>query len=412
MLRLAKGRQSFPAAHVTDIAGRVRDEIARCAAPIPEGAPIAIAVGSRGIARLQEIVRAAVAAVRERGGDPFVVPAMGSHGGATAAGQREVLASYGITEREGGVPVRSSMDVVELPRGDAPCRVFTDRLASEARGTILINRVKPHTDFHGEHESGLVKMAVIGLGKHAQALEVHRHGTKGLREFIPLIARQVFAHGNILLGVGVVENAHHEVAEIRAALPGELFDADRSLLTRARALMPRLPAEAIDVLIVDELGKDVSGTGLDTNIIGRIYIKGDAEPQSPVIKAIVVCDLTEASHGNALGMGLADVVTRRLYEKVDLAAVAQNVVTSTFFERGKMPLVASTDRQAYEWAIRTCGPADPDDLRVLRIRNTLHIEEFWASEPLWRCIAGRPAVRRIDATAAPAFDGTGSLRPF
>jgi hypothetical protein len=337
---------------------------------------------------------------------------MGSHGGATADGQREVLASYGITESETGAPVRSSMEVLELPRGDAPCRVFMDRLASEAAGTILINRVKPHTDYHGEHESGLVKMSVIGLGKHAQALEVHRHGTKGLREFIPVVARQVLRHGNILLGLGLVENAYHDLAEVRGALPGELFEVDRALLARARQLMPRLPAEDIDVLIVDELGKDVSGTGLDTNIIGRIYIRGDAEPQSPRIKAIVVCDLTEASHGNALGMGLADVVTRRLYEKVDLAAVAQNVITSTFLERGKMPLVAPTDREAYEWAVRACGPIAAEDLKVLRVRSTLRLEEFLASPALWSRIDGRPDVTRAGGDGTAAFDEAGSLLPF
>ncbi len=412
MLQLARGRQRFAADRLSDAAAQVRAEIQRCAPVIRRGAPIAIAVGSRGIARLQEVVRATVGAVRERGGDPFIVPAMGSHGGATAEGQCEVLAGYGISETEVGAPVRSSMEVVELPRGQAPCRVFMDRLAREAEGTILLNRVKPHTDYHGEHESGLVKMAVIGLGKHAQALEIHRHGTTGLREHIPAVARQVLAAGNVLLGIGLVENAHHELAEIRAALPSQLFDVDRALLARARALMPRLPAEAIDILIVDELGKDISGTGLDTNVIGRLAIKGDPEPRSPQVKAIVVCDLTEASHGNALGMGLADVITRRLYDKIDLAAVAENVVTSTFFERGKIPLVAPTDRQAFEWAIRACGPVDAGALRVLRVRNTLHLEEFHASEALWRDLQDRPGVERLEAAAQPAFDPSGSLRPF
>jgi hypothetical protein len=412
MLRLAKGRQSFPADHVADPGAVVRAEIARVGLSFERGTPIAIAVGSRGIARLREVVTATVAAVRERGGEPFIIPAMGSHGGATADGQREVLASYGVTEEATGAPVRSSMDVVELPRGDAPCRVFMDRLASQAAGTILINRVKPHTDYHGPHESGLVKMSVIGLGKHAQALEVHRHGTRGLREFIPVVSRQVVAHGNLVLGIGLVENAYHELAEIRAARPQELAAVDGSLLERARTLMPRLPADDIDVLIVDELGKDVSGTGLDTNIIGRMYIKGDAEPASPRIKAIVVCDLTEASHGNALGMGLADVITRRLYDKVDLAAVAQNVITSTFLERGKMPLVAPNDRSAFEWAVRACGPIEPDDLRVLRVRSTLHLEQFQASERLWGDIAGRPAIARVENACSPAFDERGALRPL
>jgi hypothetical protein len=304
------------------------------------------------------------------------------------------------------------MEVIELPRGDAPCRVFMDRLASQAAGTILVNRVKPHTDYHGPHESGLVKMAVIGLGKHAQALEVHRHGTRGLREFIPAVARQVLRHGNVLLGIGLVENGHHELAEIRAATPVELFEVDRELLERARALLPRLPAEDIDVLIVDELGKDVSGTGLDTNIIGRIGIKGDPEPSSPRIRAIVVCDLTEASHGNALGVGLADVITRRLYDKIDLGALAQNVITSTFLERGKIPLVAPTDREACEWALRSCGPIAETDLKILRVHSTLAVGEFGASEALWRLLAARPGVDRIEARASDAFDASGTLRPL
>jgi hypothetical protein len=337
---------------------------------------------------------------------------MGSHGGATAEGQEAVLASYGITKEGVGAPVRSSMEVVQLPQGDCPCPVFMDRLASEATGTIVVNRIKPHTDFHGPTESGLVKLITIGLGKHRQALEVHRAGVRGLREYIPACAGRILAEGNILLGVGIIENALHQTHIVRAIPATGIFEEEKRLLPLARELMGRLPAEELDILVVDVFGKDVSGTGMDTNVIGRMRIAGEPEPDSPRITAIVVTDLTDESNGNALGMGLADFITRRVYEKIDFTSTMENAVTGTFIERAKIPLVADTAREAIEQAMRLCRFRDPESLRVLRIHSTLELADFYASLPLWAEISGRMDVEQVTKDLFDLTDGNGELVPF
>ncbi len=368
------------------------------------GARIAVAVGSRGIANLVRIVGAAVRELSARGARPFILPAMGSHGGATAEGQREVLAGYGITEAAVGAPVVSSMDVVELPSGADGPRLFMARDAWESDGVLLVNRVKPHTDFHGSHESGLVKMAVIGLGKQTQALEIHSYGVSGLRERLLPAARAVLETGKILGGLGIVENPREETAVLRLASAAGLVETDRELLARARGLQPRLPIDDLDVLLVDEMGKDISGVGMDSNIIGRIRVRGQEEPDRPRIASIAVFDLTEASHGNALGVGLADVITRRLRDKIDFRATAENVVTSGFLERGKIPLTAETGRRAVEIALRGASVRDAAAARILRIRNTLALEEMWASDALVGELAGREVVE-VTGERAPLLSG-------
>ncbi len=410
--KVLKARQVITQSCLADPEGTTRSEVLSTLPAIVRGDPIAIAVGSRGIKDLSLIVRGIVVAVVSRGGRPFIVPAMGSHGGATAEGQEAVLASYGITEEGVGAPVRSSMEVVELPQGDCPCPVFMDRLASEAAGTIVVNRIKPHTDFHGPTESGLVKLITIGLGKHRQAMEVHRAGVRGLREHIPACAGRVLAEGNILIGVGIVENALHQTHMVRAVPAAGIFEEEKRLLPLARSLMGRLPAEELDILVVDMFGKDVSGTGMDTNVIGRMRIAGEAEPDSPRIAAILLTDLTDESHGNALGMGLADFITRRVYEKIDFASTMENAVTGTFIERAKMPLVADTARQAIEQAMKFCRFRDLKDLRVLRIRSTLELADFYASQPLWAEISGRADVEQVAEDLVELTDGTGELAPF
>ena len=406
-LSLTKIVRHFPGSGIRDLEAAVagefsrRDSMFRAFRP---GARIAVAVGSRGIANLAPIVRAVVRELTDRGARPFIVPAMGSHGGATAEGQREVLAGYGIIEAGIGAPVVSSLDVVELTVAPDGTRVYMARDAWGSDGVLLVNRVKPHTDFHGPHESGLLKMAVIGLGKRTQALEIHSHGVAGLRERILPAARVVLGTGKILGGLGIVENAREET-EILRLVPGEdLVRADRELLERARGLQPGLPVEDLDVLLVDEMGKDVSGVGMDSGVIGRIRVRGQEEPDRPRISSIAVFDLTEASHGNALGVGLADVVTRRLRDKVDLGATLENVVTSGFLERGKIPLAAETDRAAVEIALRGASVRDLSRARILRIQNTLRLEELWASDALLAELAGREGVE-ITGERAPLLDG-------
>jgi len=404
-------RQRFATEHVEDVSSAVRGELAGCGVGVRKGASIAIAVGSRGIANLVAIVRETVDWVRSQGGEPFIVPAMGSHGGATAEGQRQVLEQYGVTETAVGAPIRSSMAVVELDRGDLEVPVYFDAEASRSDGTIVINRIKPHTSFHGRYESGLMKMIAIGLGKHAQALAIHRFGLEGLRELTPRVARQVLGQGMILLGLGVVENACDETLKVRALPAAAIPDEEPGLLELARANMPRLPVDELDILIVDEIGKNISGLGLDPNVVGRLGIRGQPEPTRPRIALIVVRELTDESRGNAVGMGLADIITRRLFAKIDFTATYENAMTSTFTERAKVPMIAETDRQAIQFAAQVLRGTAPAGLRIMRIRNTLHLEEMLLSPAVLDNLGGRSDVEVL-GPAGPWFDERGWMRPI
>lgn len=405
---LVRIRRRFADTHVADVAGAVRAELDDCRVTLPAGAPIAIAVGSRGIDNLVDVVRETVAWVKRRGGQPFIVPAMGSHGGATAAGQRRLIEHYGVTESAVGAPIRSSMAVIELDRGDVGIPVYFDSEAAKAFGTILINRIKPHTSFHGRYESGLMKMIAIGLGKHEQARAIHRYGLQGLRELMPRVADQVLRQGRILLGVALVENAYDKTLLVKAIPGASIPDEEPPLLEIARTNLPRLPIEDIDVLVVDEMGKNISGLGVDPNVIGRLRIRGQPELTSPRIAIIVVRSLTVDSQGNANGMGLADIVTRRLFDRVDLKATYENALTTTFIERARIPLIAETDREAMEFALQALGGADPEDLRIVRIRNTLHLEELLVSPAVVMTVRSQPDIEVADP-AGPWFDETGSM---
>lgn len=410
-LQLLKIHQQVRPESVQDIDRALRGERALAELRVRPGARLAVAVGSRGIANLERIVKSTVEILREKGAQPFIVPAMGSHGGATADGQTELLASFAITESNVGCPIRSSMEVVSLPRGKCDIDLCMDRQAYESDGIILINRIKPHTDFHGQYESGLVKMAVIGLGKERQAFAIHRHGVRGLKELVPRSAVEVLATGKILLGLAILENACDETMRILALPASEILRREPDLLELARANLPRLPAAKVDVLIVDRLGKNISGTGMDTNVIGRIRIQGEPEPTSPNIKVIIVSDLTEESHGNATGVGLADVTTQRLFDKIDFRVTNRNIVTSSFFERGKIPLVAETDAEAMEYALRAVGAEGSARPRVLRIRDTLHLDMVYASEAILDELRGRTDLA-IANTPVDLFDSSGRFREF
>ncbi len=414
---LIKVRQMFERPRLLDVRAAVMQELAQMESCLRPGASIAIAVGSRGIANLAQIVKATVDFVKEHGAAPFIVPAMGSHGGGTAEGQTEVLASYGVTEAHIGAPVCATMDTVELTQEVSPNRVFMDRYAYESDGVILINRVKVHTDFHGPYESGLVKLSVIGLGKHRQALEVHKFGVYGLRSLIPPTAQQILATGKILFGVAIVENAYDETMLVKTLKAEDIMDEEPKLLDIARANMPSLPTErgdtskSIDILIIDRMGKDISGAGIDPNIIGRNKIRGEPEPPSPQVKAIVVSDLTPASHGNAVGLGLADVITQQLFDKIDMAATYENIVTSTFIERGKIPVIGKDDATATAIALRSCGPIPPKEVRIMRIQDTLHLGEVYISQAILDEIKDRDDIEAI-GEPVDVFDEEGKLRGF
>jgi hypothetical protein len=379
MIDLTKMTQQFARPVLHAPVEQCRREMLRLVANVVPDARIALAVGSRGIAHVGEFVATMVEVVRDAGAQPFIVPAMGSHGGATAEGQAGVLASYGITEKQMGAPVMATMQTVDLPRGDSPVPVCMDAYAAEADGVIILNRIKPHTSFHGRYESGLTKMAAIGLGKQRQAARIHSLGLAGLREVMPRVGAAVLGSGKIIGGIAVVENAYDETMHIEGLLAGEIAAREPELLEMARENMPHLPLRDIDILIVDRIGKDISGLGMDPNIIGRLGILGQPDPPVPHIRAIIVRDLTEATHGNALGIGLADITTRQLVDKIDYSAMYENALTTTFVSRAKIPLVAETDECAFEYACRICGDKPERDRVVLRIQDTLHLSEFWAS---------------------------------
>ena len=398
-IRMRKIRRRFDATRIEDIPATVRSEFSTGGIAFKPGERIAVGCGSRGIANLPVIVRAVVEEIRRAGAEPFIIPVMGSHGGGTAEGQAQVLADYGITEERVGAPVRASMETVELPSDGLPHKLYMDRLAYESDGVVLVNRVKPHTDFHSAIESGIMKMSIIGLGKHDQADAMHRFGVRGLKELLVPAAREIMKSGKIRAGVALVENAYDETMMIRA-LRAEVIEAEEmKLLDVARAAMPQLPLDRIDIVVIDEMGKDISGVGMDPNIIGRMRIPGQEEPTTPWITRIVCTDLTPASHGNALGVGLADLITEKLYRKIDFPTMNPNLFTSTFLERGKIPPIAADTGEALAYALRTCGNPDPRAATVLRIKNTLHIGELWVSENALDQVLKTDGVELLDESA-------------
>ena len=376
------------------------------------GRRIAVGLGSRGVANYALVARRIVDWLKGHGAQPFIVPAMGSHGGATAAGQREVLAGWGITPESMGVRVCATMEAVELgSAGDPPVRVFMDRNAHEADSVLVVNRVKPHTDFHGPVESGLIKMAVIGLGKRLGAEAIHFHGVYGLAHLIRPAFDVVLASGKLLGGVALVEDGREQTAAVRAARAADIPACEAECLAQARGNMASLPLKDIDVLVLDEIGKEISGTGMDTNVVGRIGIAGVAEPAAPRVRRIVVLGLTAVSHGNALGIGLADITTHRFQQQVDHAVTNANVLTSTFLERGHMPLVAADDAEALRWAISTCG-ATVQKAALVRIRNTLALEDLLLSRVAAERARAAGAALTQESDYAPACTATGQIVPW
>lgn len=411
MILLQKVQQHFDSTRVQNIEATIRRQFDSIEWPLHAGARVALAVGSRGIAGLTEIVRTVVDCVRARNADPFIFPAMGSHGGATADGQRNLLEAYGVSEKTVGCPVLSTMDVVEFGNDGTGIPLLIDRHAFESDSIILINRIKPHTDFHGPYESGLVKMCVIGLGKERQASLIHTHGIRGLRELVPQTAARIFRSGKIMLGLGIVENAYDQLSHLEIITADRIMEREPELLLLAKNNMPSLPLETLDILVIDRMGKDISGVGMDTNIIGRIRISEQEEPAHPKINMIVVTDLTAASHGNATGIGLADVTTRRLREKIDFEATYTNIITSSFYERGRLPIVAETDRRAFEYAWRGCRQLSEADIKVARIKDTLHLGELYLSQGALNAAGDREKLRFIGQPTNP-FDENGNLQDF
>ncbi len=382
--KMCKIERQLPAGQPVAIEATLQAEWQRLAlADEVRGKRIALGVGSRGVANIIEIAREIVRLIRESGGDPFIVPAMGSHGRALAEGQIEMLEGLGITEASMDCPIKATMETVitgTTPEGH-PAHI--DRNVFEADGYMLVNRVKIHTDFHHHHESGMVKMLAIGLGKENGAQYIHNAGTHGLREHIPAIARYQLANTKFIAGFGTVEDGYHRPVILQGFRADQVMSGELHLIAEARRLMPRLPIDDIDVLIIDRMGKDISGAGMDTNVIGRLWIKGDPEPEAPRVKVITIHDLTEASHGNAVGIGLADFTVRRLLDKIDFPQLTKNAFTSGFLERGRLPIVYETDEETITAAIHHAYRATPGNAhmaRVIRIVDTLTLDCVWASE--------------------------------
>lgn len=365
------------------------------------GKKIAITAGSRGIANIATIIRTIVDRVRDAGGTPFIVPAMGSHGGANAEGQLSVLEGYGITEASMGCPIRSSMEVVEIGRLESGAPVYFDRNAYESDGVIVCNRVKPHTDFIAPNESGIVKMIAIGLGKEMGCSAMHSYG---LAKSIAQSCAVSLQHAPIIAGVAIVENSLDQTYLIEGVRPEAFLAEDARLLKIAYDLAPHLPTDSLDLLVVKTIGKKYSGTGMDTKVIGRIRVEGIPEPSAPRIRSIVALRLDEHSYGNALGIGLADITTKELVDSIDYASTYSNLLPTTYLERGKVPVHMPTELEAIETAIATLGA--PDDIKAAIIENTLQMETLLVTPPV---AARHPELEVIERDVELRFDASGKL---
>jgi hypothetical protein len=376
------------------------------------GRRIAITVGSRGISSLQEIIRAVCGWLKAQGAQPFIIPAMGSHGGGTAEGQRQILADYGITEAGVGAEVRSSIETLQVGTTPQGFPVFADRLAWESDGIVVVNRVKPHSDLIGGIESGMLKMMTIGLGKLEGATEGHKQILKyGFETTIRAVSAKILESGKVLFGVAMVENEWHAVADVRAALPEGIVAAEESAMALARALMPRLPFRQLDLLIEDEMGKNISGAGMDTKMVGRA--RGMAPGEGPAISLIYARDLTAESGGNAIGVGNADLIHERFYRKVDLHKTYINAITALNPVGGRLPMHMPSDLAALDFALAHLGSPQPDAQRCVWIRNTLSLNRI-AISPLLREEIDSPENWHLAETPFTAeFDAAGDLRsPF
>lgn len=408
---------TFPRPRVLDISDAVKQSLNEL-----NGLPaklknkrVAITAGSRGICEITTILASLVAYLREHEAEPFVVPAMGSHGGGTAEGQRNMLANLGMTEENLGAPILSSLDTVKLGRLPNGMPVYIDKLAAESDAIVVVNRVKPHTDFVGDIESGLAKMVSIGLGKLRGADNIHRYGVQGLLDVMPEAARFICQKAPVIFGLATVENAYHEVAKIVAIPPeGIAGPQEIELLKLAYQLMPRFPFTEIDVLIVDEMGKNISGVGMDPKIIGRVKVHDVPDLASCSIRTIVVLRLTPEAHGNASGIGLADITTQRLVQQIDFEATYLNCITSgiTGIQRALLPVVAPSDKAAIQTALRVCGRPEIQKAKVVRIKNTLSMGEMDISIGLLHKEASEIPIAVNKVRFVPAFDADDNLLPF
>jgi Lactate racemase N-terminal domain len=406
-------RQVAPQLAVADVAAEVRRQwlASKTAKRIRPGMRIAVGCGSRGIKNFLPIARATVGAIKELGANPFVVAAMGSHGGATPEGQRELLASYAIDEAHLGVPVVTDMDAEKIGTNSWGQPVWWDRNALAADGVVTVSRVKPHTDFRGRFESGVLKMLVIGLGKRHGADQVHSFGTRGLRDMLPESGKVILEKTKFLGGLAILENANEETAKLEVVDRDDLYDREPALLEQASKMMGRLPFKGMDVLVIGECGKNYSGAGMDPNVIGRMLIEAtpEAETNDPRIVRIAVLDVSPESHGNATGIGLADITTTRALNSIDPVPFKMNNFTARSLWRSKLPFAFDTDREVIEKSVETCWQPELDKVKFCVIPNTLEVTELWVSAPLAAEAKGNPHLELVGTPQPLPFDAAGNL---
>ena len=380
--RFVKVAQHFDLKKIANINMAVTEEFKKFASIDLKGKTVAIGVGSRGIKQQPLVVKALIDELVAAGANPFIIPAMGSHGGGSAEGQSSILAHYGYTETEMGVPIKSSLDVVELGRIHPNVPVYCDKLARAADYIIVCNRIKPHTDFRAIHESGLIKMLAIGMSKHAGATALHFHGMQKFSTLMPAAAQVFLDSTPVLFGVAMVENPEEDLKKLEFVPPDKFFERDAALLQLAKLSIPRLMFDTLDVLVIDEIGKDISGAGMDPNVTGKPASGLSGFDDAPTVNRIMVRDLTNLTEGNATGIGVADVTTQNLLRKIDWTKVYVNIVTAGVLEGARLPIVADTDQDALGIALRGCIGVQSKNSRIVRIKNTLEMTTIWASEPL------------------------------
>jgi len=410
--RMLRIKQRLEGPVLQDVAGSTRESIRSLGLQdkAKPGQTVAITAGSRGVANIAKITRAAVDELKAMGLRPFIVPTMGSHGEATADGQLKMIQHYGITEASMGCPLKSSMAVVEIGKVKGTT-VFCDKNAWEADHIAVVGRIKAHTDFDAEIESGLFKMMAIGLGKQHGAENYHRAGHHySYAEIFPLVGKAVLGSGHVLFGLGIVENGYEETAVVKALWPKDFEAEEKALLKLAKVWMARIPFDKIDILIVGELGKNISGAGMDPNVIGRPSVQKPAG--KPHVRVLYVRDITPEAEGNAIGVGMADITHRRLVNKINYAAMYMNSITAGVFEAARVPMTFDTDQEALKVGLGMIGLTPPEEARVVRIKNTLHLTELDVSEAMCSELKANDRLSLATDPAAMTFDAKGDLLPF
>ena len=410
--KIAEISQRLNTTRVDDIETVIAGEMKRVdlAGRIKPGSRVAITAGSRGITDMTDVLKATISEVRKVGGSPIIIPSMGSHGGATAEGQADMLEGLGVSQQTLGIPVVSSMDVVDLGETKEGIPVVLSRDAMECDNIIIVNRIKAHTEFHGKIESGLTKMMVIGLGKHRGAVLAHSWAVRfGYERTLISAGNHIIQKAPITLGIGIVENGTGNAARIEAVTPEHFVEEEVKLLAFARQTCPHLPFDRLDILVVDEGGKEISGTCMDTKVIGRIMNIYEPPLEHPHITRIVLRDLTETSHGNGLGIGLADFVTQRLVDKLNRDATDLNCVTAVTPEKARLPIIGKTDRLAIDYAFASAGPVTADTVRLCWIRNTTRLDRMFVSERLLEEVANNKDLAVVSELSEMKFNEDGDL---